>query len=74
MSKKQKKESQIIPRLLGFVAWITGVIVSLSVGFGMIGGTLVLPSWLGGAIVALVAGWIVVITTFAGVFLAVLKR
>ena len=59
-------------QLMHFVAWLTGVIVSLSVGFAMIGETLGLPSYLGGAAVAMVAGWIVVLTTVLGVVLALL--
>jgi len=46
------KRKAIIPgkgisKLFSFVAWLTGVIVSLAVGFAMIGGTLTLPSYLG---------------------------
>jgi hypothetical protein len=62
-----------IHSLLSFIAWVTGVIVSLSVAFAMINGTLGLPTWLGGAQVALVAGWIVVVTTLLGVILAVIE-
>ena len=68
MTKKQG------PVLLNFVAWLTGVIVSLAVGFAMIGGTLSLPSWLGGQTVAMLAGYIVVLTTALGVVLAILKK
>jgi len=60
--------------VLSFVAWLTGVLVSLAVGFGMIGGTLTLPTWLGGDLVAMIAGWVVVITTFLGVILAIVKK
>jgi hypothetical protein len=60
--------------VLNIVAWLTGVIVSLAVGFGMIGGTLTLPSWLGGSTVAIVAGWIVIITTLLSVILALIKQ
>ena len=59
--------------LLSFIAWVTGVIVSLSVAFAMINGTLDLPNWLGGAQVALIAGWIVVIGTLIGVLMAIFK-
>ncbi len=62
------------PAALHFVAWLTGVIVSLAVGFGMIGGTLNLPTWLGGETVAMLAGWVVIITTALGVVLAILKK
>ena len=68
MAKKQG------PMVLNFVAWLTGIIVSLAVGFAMIGGTLSLPPWLGGQIVALLAGYVVVITTALGVVLAILKK
>ena len=61
-------------KILNFVAWLTGVIVSLTVGFAMIGGTLALPTWLGGSIVSMIAGYIVVITTAIGVVLAILKQ
>ena len=61
-------------RVLNFVAWLTGVIVSLAVGFAMIGGTLTLPGWLGGDILALIAGWVVIITTLLGAVLAILNH
>jgi hypothetical protein len=60
--------------VLNLVAWLTGVIVSLSVGFAMIDGILGLPSYLGGSTVAMIAGWVVVITTLLGVVMALLKK
>ena len=59
-------------KFLNFVAWLTGVIVSLAVGFSMTDGTLTLPVWLGGSIVSMIAGWIVVITTLISVILAII--
>ena len=61
-------------RVLNFVAWLTGVLVSLSVGFAMIDGTLSLPTWLGGTTVALIVGWVVVITTLISAVMALLKE
>lgn len=61
-------------RVLNLVAWLTGVIVSLAVGFAMIGGTLTLPWWLGGNVVALIAGWVVVVTTLISAVLAILQK
>jgi hypothetical protein len=58
--------------VLNFVAWLTGVLVSLAVGFAMTGGTLTVP-WLP-SIITVVAGWIVVVTTLLSVVLAVLKQ
>jgi sterol desaturase/sphingolipid hydroxylase (fatty acid hydroxylase superfamily) len=66
---KKKKDNKI----LHFVTWLTGIIVSLSVGFAMVGGTLTLPWWMGGSTLAMIAGWIVVITTIISAVLAVLK-
>jgi len=68
MAKKQG------PAILHFIAWLTGVIVSLAVGFAMIGGTLSLPTWLGGQTVAMLAGYVVVLTTALGAVLAILKK
>lgn len=65
---------KMVKKLFNFLAWVTGIIVSLSVGFAMIAGTLTLPSWLGGPTVAMVAGWIVVITTFLGILTALIKK
>ncbi|MBU2503927.1 MAG: hypothetical protein KJ879_02650 [Nanoarchaeota archaeon] len=61
-------------KVLNFIAWLTGVIVSLAVGFAMVGGTLTLPTWLGGDVLAMIAGWVVVVTTLIGVVLGILKQ
>jgi len=58
-------------RVLNFVAWLTGVIVSLAVGLALIDGTLSVP-YLG--IVNIIAGWVVVITTLISVVLAILNQ
>lgn len=67
------KKKNVLGKIFNFVAWLTGVLVSLAVAFGMINGTLELPVWLGGATVALVVGWIVVITTLLGVLIAIAR-
>lgn len=74
MAKKKPKFNA-----LNLIAWFTGVVVSLVVGFGMINETLGLPWWLGGgtyagSMVVIVAGWIVVVTTLIGAVLAILNR
>lgn len=64
-----------ISKLLAFVAWLTGVIVALSVGFAMINGTLGLPAWLGGTIgVPVIAGYVVIVATILGVVLAIVNE
>jgi len=52
-----------INKILGWIMGITATIVSLTIGFSMISGTLLLPTWLGGNNTAMFAGWIVIITT-----------
>ena len=71
---KQNSGTSAVRKLLGFVAWLTGIIVSLSVAFAMIDGVLGLPSWLGGSPVAVIAGWVVVVTTILGVILAIVEH
>jgi hypothetical protein len=66
-------------KILNVIAWITGVVVSLAVGFGMINGVLGFPTWLGGGtaignFVVLAVGWVVVITTLISAVLAILDQ
>jgi len=66
-------------KVLNVIAWVTGVVVSLAVGFGMINGVLTLPTWLGGGtaagnFVVLAVGWVVVATTLISAILAVLEQ
>lgn len=60
------------PKILNFVVWLTGVIVSLAVGFGMIDGVLVVR-WIP-EIITIIAGWVVIATTIIGVILAIMKQ
>ena len=60
-------------KIISFLMWLTGLIVALTIGFAMTGGTLSLPVWLGGAALAIIAGWIVIITTLLGVILKIIE-
>ena len=71
MAKQQGGE------VLHLLAWITGVVVSIVVGAAMTNGILNLPVWLGGEAapwIAVVVGWIVVVTTLVGAVMALLKK
>lgn len=57
-------------KILNFVAWLTGVIVSLAVGFALIGGTLAVP-YIG--VVNVIAGWVVIVTTVISAVMVILK-
>jgi hypothetical protein len=67
MAKKQEKG--MMSKLVSVIVWLTGVIVSLAVGFGLINETLSVP-YIG--YTNIVAGWIVVVLTILGVILALL--
>ncbi|HPD81690.1 MAG TPA: hypothetical protein PK357_01175 [Candidatus Pacearchaeota archaeon] len=61
----------IFSKILEFIAWLTGVFVSLAVAFGMIDGILsirFIPQS-----ILVVFGWIVVATTLIGFILGILK-
>lgn len=65
-----------ISTLVNIAVWLTGVLVSLAVGFGMIQGTLTVPyvSDIANGIIIVWAGWIVVILTVLSVILAIIER
>lgn len=69
MAKKQK--TGLLTKLLQFTAWLTGIIVSLAVGFALINRTLSVP-YIG--VVNIIAGWIVVIATLLGILISILGR
>lgn len=70
--KKAKKQSTNTPSIMGIIAWLTGVLVSLSVGFGMIGEVLTIPYIPN--VVTIIAGWIVVIGVILSVVLAIFNQ
>lgn len=61
-------------RILNFVAWLAGIIVSLSVGFTMAFGELTFPSELGGLVVSMVVGWVIVVLTAIWVITTLFNR
>ena len=65
------KKKNPLGSLVSFIAWLTGVIVSLAVGVALINGGLAVP-YIG--VINEVAGWIVVFTTLLGAILAIVNR
>ncbi len=72
VSKKQCNTKSALGKLLSFVGWLTGVIVSLAVGFGMIGETLSIPQIY--PEITIFFGWVVVVTTILGALLAIIHK
>ncbi|MDO8517515.1 MAG: hypothetical protein Q7S33_05315 [Nanoarchaeota archaeon] len=58
--------------VLNIVVWLTGILVSLAVGFGMIYNTLTIPIL--PTIVTQIAGWIVVIGAIVSLIMALFNR
>jgi len=56
---KKRRSKKGMKGLMGVVLWLTGVLVSLAVGFGLVGETLTIPYI--APIVTVVAGWIVLV-------------
>jgi len=72
--KAAKSVSKPVSTTVNLVAWLTGVLVSLSVGFGMVDGTLNAEIIKIPVIVTQFAGLIVVVLTIISVVLAILAR
>lgn len=65
------EEKSFFGKFFGFIGWLTGVVVSLAVAFGMIDGTLsikFIPK-----LVMIIFGWIVVATTLLGVLIGIMR-
>jgi len=62
----------ILSGVWSFVAWLTGVIVSLAVGFGLVDGVLTIPYV--PDFITHFAGWIVIILSLLGVSLAIIDK
>ncbi len=65
-----------VGNLINLGAWLTGILVSLAVGFGMAQRTLTIP-WLtsiGAEIITIIAGWIVIILTIVSIVLAIVNK
>lgn len=79
-SKPQKTEVHHSRKsFMNMLEWLTSILVSLSVGFSMIGNgfglsLLTLPTWIGGATTTAIVGWIIVFATFIGVLVAIFKK
>lgn len=58
--------------LMGVIAWIVGVLVSLAVGSGMITGVLAIPGI--PDVITVVAGWVVVVGAIVSVIMAIFNK
>ncbi len=59
----------VLTKILSFLVWVTGIIVSLAVGFALKNGTLSVPKI---GMINVIAGWIVIITTLLGLLISIM--
>ena len=64
-------KNNFLSKFLNFIGWLTGVVVSLAVAFGMIDGVLTIR-FIPHAVLV-VFGWIVVATTLIGMLIGILR-
>jgi hypothetical protein len=65
-------KSKILSGVINLTVWITGILVSLAVGFGMVDQTLTI--WLIPVVVTEIAGWVVVVLTIISLILAIVNK
>ena len=65
-----KNKNSALTKILSFLVWLAGIIVSLAVGFALKNGILGVPHF---GIVNVIAGWIVIITTLFGVLISAIS-
>lgn len=63
-----------IAKVIAIIVWLTGIIVAIAVGFGLIGRTLTIPFANNLWGIPVIAGWIVVILTIVFVVLVIVDR
>lgn len=70
----KKQKTPFLEKLLMFVGWMSGFLVSISVGYAMINGPLTLPEFLGGHMISNIVGWVVIVTTVLSVVLSFFRK
>ncbi len=60
---------------MGVIIWVTGILVSLAVGFGMTSKTLTIPFLsAGNYVITVIAGWIVVLGAIISIIMALFGK
>ncbi len=72
VKKRSESTGSVLSGLWSLIAWLTGILVSLAVGFGMIAGTLTIPSI--PSVLVVTAGWVVVILALLGALLKIIDK
>ena len=65
------KKGGLLSTFVSLTVWLTGIIVSLAVGFGLKDSILVVPYL---SVVNVIAGWVVIVLTLVSVILAIIHK
>lgn len=63
-----------LDKFISLIAWISGVFVSLVVGYALLNGPLTLPEIFGGYWVSDIVGMIIIVTTILSVVLSFFRK
>jgi hypothetical protein len=70
-----KRKRQIyLENAIGFFAWISGLLLALVVGYGLINGPLKVPEFLGGNMASNITGWAIIGTTVLTIVLSFFRE
>jgi hypothetical protein len=66
--------SQKTQKLLSLFSWISGILVSLTVGYALINGPLTLPEPFGGFLISNIIGILIVVTTILSLIFSFFRK
>lgn len=70
----KKNKQQKLENWLGFFAWFSGMLVSLTIGYAVLAGPITLPEILGGHIFSNIIGWTIIVTTIVTIILSFFRK
>ena len=68
------KTRRYLENAIGIFAWISGLLIALAVGYGLIKGPLTVPEFLGGNIASNITGWAIIGTTIITIILSFFRK
>lgn len=68
------KTQKYLENAIGIFAWISGLLIALVIGYGLIYGPLTVPNFLGGNITSNITGWAIIGTTVITIFLSFFRK
>jgi hypothetical protein len=71
---KNKKRQLYLEHTISFFAWMSGLLVSLVVGYALLNGPLTLPEVLGGNLFSNIMGWTIMGTAVFTVVLSFFRK